>query len=247
MIIDNKDFWGKTEIIKTQDQTETHAPEFEIFMLENAKKRYSKQGELKNICVYGCGTGRELNEIYKYLKPEKIVASDIAENMILKCNENLKTWGINDCTETLVGNAVELKFENQKFELVVMFNNMLTYVTEKSDRLKIFDNSYTMLKEAGSIVGMVHHQLGTPSKTLYFKFKSLFSIFLKDNVGKRNTGFKGMKIPGYYFTKKNLKQELSQSGFKNIEIYSLEEFNKSLGASYDRKKGYNNLIFIASK
>jgi hypothetical protein len=42
-------------------------------------------------------------------------------------------------------------------------------------------------------------------------------------------------------------EDLQSASFRNIEIYSLEEYNQLKNIKYNRKKGYNNLIFIAQK
>jgi hypothetical protein len=54
-------------------------------------------------------------------------------------------------------------------------------------------------------------------------------------------------VPGYYYNKKGLIQDLIEVGFTAVEVYSLEEYYILHGKKYDRKKGYNNLIFMATK
>ena len=126
-------------------------------------------------------------------------------------------------------------------------NSMLTYVPVRESRLDIFQNSYDSLIDKGVVVGVVHHQIGKPLKTWYFKIRNVFSFILKEKVGNKSTGFKGYKLPGYYYDKKWLMQDLSQVGFNNILIYSLDEFFKKTGKKYDKTKGYNQLIFVGSK
>ena len=246
MKIENKDFWEKNDIIATQEVL-TSISDFEHFMFEKSRKRYEKKGKIDHIKIFGCGTGREINGIAKYFTPTTIVASDISENMIEKCNENLKVWNIDNITTTIVGNAKDFDKVNDKFELVTILNSMLTYVSLRKDRLKIFKNAHQILIQEGVVIGTVHNQTGTLAKTLYFKLRGLFSVFLGEKVGNRNTGFKGFKVTGYYYTKKGLMADLKKTGFRDIEIYSLEDFYALSGTIYDRKKGYNNLIFIASK
>ena len=246
MKIENKDFWEKDAIIATQEVLKK-ASDFEQFMFQSAIDRYSAIGEVKNIKIFGCGTGREIESIAEFFNPDRIVASDISENMISKCKENLKIWNIDSITQTIVGNAKDFNKINNSFELVTILNSMLTYVPLKEDRLTIFKNSLQILKPNATIIGTVHNQVGTPSKTYYFKLKSFFGFILGDKVGNRNTGFNGFKVPGYYYSKKGLTKDLKIAGFTAIEIYSLEEYYASKGKSYNRKTGYNNLIFVATK
>lgn len=246
MKIENKNFWEKNDIIVTQDTT-VSILDFEHFMFEESVKRYSKFGQIKEIKVFGCGTGRELKGIVNHFNPSQITASDISENMIKKCNENLKIWNIDSIVTTSSGDAKNFDKVSDKFHLVTILNSMLTYVSLKKDRLKIFANAHKILIDQGVLIGTVHNQVGTPAKTLYFKLRNIFSFFLGDKVGNRNTGFKGFKVAGYYYTKKGLLDDLNQVGFRDIEIYSVEEYYALNGKKYNRKKGYNNLIFIATK
>ena len=247
MVIQNKDFWEKDNIIATQDIVKRMS-DFELFMLQKALERYQDIGSIQNIKIFGCGTGREIFGIFEFFNPKSIVATDISANMISKCNENLKLWNISEFTTTEVGNAKEYNKKNNEFDLVTILNSMLTYVPEKKDRLAIFENAFKILKPKATILGTVHNQEGTLKKSLYFRLRKIFSVFLKDKVGNRKTGFKGFKVSGYYYDKETLINDLETSGFKNIEVYSLEEYYKIFkNKTYDRKTGYNNLIFIGSK
>lgn len=246
MKIENKDFWEKQDIIATQEVL-IKATNFEVFMFENAKDRYRNEGDIKSVKIFGCGTGREIESLAEFFTPTKIVASDISENMIVKCKENLKQWKIDGITETVVGDAKEYNKINNTFDLVTILNSMLTYVPNRNDRLKIFENSFQILKPKATIIGTVHNQVGTPAKTYYFKLRNIFSFILGDKVGNRNTGFNGFKVPGYYYSKRGLIKDLLTAGFKNVEVYSLEEYHALKDEFYERKKGYNNLIFIATK
>ena len=247
MKIENKDFWEKDNIIVTQDREKTVAADFETFMFQQAQLRQKGIRTIENVKIFGCGTGREINEAALFFKPNSILASDISQNMIAKCNYNLKLWGIENICKTIVGNAKDISLENESFDLVIIFNSMLTYVPLESDRIAIFKKSNQILNSKAVIIGTVHNQVGTFSKTLYFKIRNLFSFVLGNKVGNRNTGFKGFKVSGYYYSKKGLTKDLEIAGFTNIEVYSLEEYYASKGKSYNRKTGYNNLIFIATK
>ncbi|MBS7231881.1 class I SAM-dependent methyltransferase [Flavobacterium psychroterrae] len=246
MKIDNKNFWERKEIIETQEVLKS-VSNFEQFMFETSLKRYEKTGKIESIKVFGCGTGRELEGIAKYFQPTKIVASDISENMIEKCQVNLKVWNIDTITSTVVGDAKDFNKVTEDFELVTILNSMLTYVPLRQDRLTIFKNAHQILVPKGILIGTVHNQVGTFNKTLYFKLRSLFSVFLGEKVGNRYTGFKGFEVPGYYYNKKGLIKDLKVAGFNDIEVYSIEDYYALDGRKYDRKKGYNNLFFIASK
>lgn len=247
MKIENKQYWEKEDIVATFNKEKTTAADYEIFMFEKAKERQKNIRNIEYIKIFGCGAGRDVNEAAKYFSPSKIVASDIAENMISKCNSNLNSWGIQGITKTILGSAKDISLEENTFDLVIIFDSMLTYVAKKSERIEILKKSNYLLKENGSIVGTVHNQEGVLTKTIYFKIRNLFSFFLGEKVGNRNTGSRGFKVEGYYYCKKDLLTDLQSCGFKNIEIYSLQEFYADRNIFYNRNKGYNNLIFIATK
>jgi ubiquinone/menaquinone biosynthesis C-methylase UbiE len=245
MKIDNKDFWEKEDVIATQRLQ--FASGFEIFMFQVAKDRMENFGTILKIKIFGCGSGRDVKAVADFYNPKEILASDISENMIEKCKVTIQNWDLESIAFTSVSNATELHKPSNNFQLVTILNSMLTYVPLKKDREAIFKNSYTLLQENGVLIGTVHNQVGTFAKTAYFKLRSVFSFLLKEKVGNRTTGFNGFKVPGYYYSKRQLELDLKNVGFQDISIQSLEEFEVSQGRTYNRKKGYNNLIFVASK
>lgn len=246
MELDNKDFWEKNTVVVSQDKKKKSS-DFEFFMFQKAKAMYQKFGTIQNIKIFGCGTGREIESIAEYFNPTQMVASDIAENMIVKCNENLKIWNLNSITETLTIDAKEYNKVSDAFELVTILNSMLTYVIDRNDRITIFKNTKQILKPNGIVIGTVHNQEGTFLKSTFFKLRNLLSFYYGDSAGIRSTGFHGFKLKAYYYKKKELQHDIETAGFKNIEIYSLEEYYALQNIKYDRSKGYNNLIFIAQK
>ena len=246
MKIENKEFWEIGNVIEVQDRNKD-AAKFELFMFEKAKELYISKGTINTIKIFGCGTGREINHIANFFKPTTIIASDISVNMIEKCRENLKEWNIDDITETNVIDAKDYNKVENMFDLVTILNSMLTYVSESKARVQIFNNAYKILKTNGVVIGTVHNQEGTFFKTMFFKIRNIFSFYFGDKVGNRVTGYNGYKVQGYYYTKNELMKNIQMASFRNIEIYSLEEYNQLKNIKYNRKKGYNNLIFIAQK
>lgn len=246
MKIENKEFWEIGNVIEVQDKNKA-ATNFELFMFEKAKELYASTGSISTIKIFGCGTGREVEQIADFYKPSQIIASDISENMIQKCKENLKESNIDTITEAIVIDAKDYNKVENKFDLVTILNSMLTYVSVKKDRVEIFKNAYQVAKPNGVLIGTVHNQEGSFLKTSYFKIRNLLSFYYGDKVGNRVTGYNGFEVQGYYYNKKELLKDIQSSGFKSVEIYSLEEYYALSNHSYDRKKGYNNLIFIAQK
>lgn len=246
MKVENKFFWENQDVIATQDRSVSSSAGYEVFLYEKVAAYLNSKVKL-SAKVFGCGTGREIPEVIKYIGVERVLASDIAENMIKKCNENLINWQVTDMVTTEVADAAAFESRDYTFDVVTIMNNMLTYVTDKQQRDKIFKKSHEILKDKGCIIGVVHHQIGTPQKTAYFMLRRFLKPFLKSEVGYRLTGFKGLKFGGYYFTKEDLYKHLNDNDFKNIEITSLAGFSEKQGIPYDRMKGSNNLLFFATK
>lgn len=248
MKIENKDFWEREDIIQTQDKSAANTTNYEAYLYEKANNYFqAKSTVVSNAKIFGCGTAREIFGILKYIKIDHIRATDIAENMIKKGKENIKKWNLEDKVTLEVADATKFKAAENSFELVTFMNCILNYVKDRKDRYTIFKTAHEILKPNGVIIGVVHNQVGTPQKTVYFFLRRMLKPFLKKEPGNRITGFNGFKFEGYYFSKKDLSKHLSDNGFTNIDIKSLEEYSKENNLKYNRLKGYNNLIFFATK
>lgn len=248
MKIENSKFWNIQKVIQSQDKSVEYTNGYEKFLYEKVAQYAERQKILiEKVKVFGCGTGREIKGILSALSVKTIKASDISENMIDRAKNHIKTWGIEDKVSLLTADAVTFKDVPESYDLVTLMSCMLTYVPEKKDRYSVFKTSYDILKKGGCVIGVVHNQVGTPQKTLFFWCRRILKPFLKHEVGYRIAGFYGYDVPGYYFSKKELKQHLAENGFESIEITSLSEFYKSINYNYNRLKGYNNLLFFATK
>ena len=248
MKIENKEFWEREDIIYSQDKTVADTSNYEAYLYEKASNYFSKKNiKVTYAKVFGVGTGREIHGILKYISIDKILATDISVNMIKKGIENIKNWNLQTKVTMQVSDATTFVAPKESFELVTLMNCMLTYVKDKKDRYKIFKTTYDILQPDGVLIGAVHNQVGTPQKTTYFLLKKILKPFLKNEVGSRVTGFNGFDVRGYYFSEKDLYNHLHDNGFKNIEIKSLSQYYKEVNIKYNRLKGYNNLIFFATK
>ena len=248
MKIENKDFWEREDIIHSQDKSVVNTSNYEAYLYEKTRAYFDNlKRSITKAKIFGCGTGREINSILKYVSINSIYATDIAENMIKKGKENILSWNLQDKVKLEVADAITFKADDNSFELITFMNNMLNYVKDKKDRKTIFKNSFAMLKQNGVLIGVVHNQVGTPQKTIYFFLRNLFKPFLKNEPGNRITGFKGYYFMGYYFKEEELKNTLLEIGFENVEVKSLSEYYKEIDLKYNRLKGYNNLLFFATK
>jgi ubiquinone/menaquinone biosynthesis C-methylase UbiE len=248
MKIENKDFCEREDIIYTQDKSVKNTSNYEAYLYEKASSYFKKRNVLVvNAKIFGCGTGREIYGILNYISIDKILATDISENMIVKGKKNIVAWNLEDKVTMQVADAITFEAEKNSFELVTFMNNMLNYIQNKKDRKTVLKNAFFMLKPNGVLLGVVHNQVGTPQKTIYFFLRNLIKPFLKNEPGNRITGFKGYYFMGYYFKQNELIQLLSEIGFKTIEVKSLSDYYKEINLDYNRLKGYNNLMIFATK
>lgn len=248
MKIENKEFWEREDVIHSQNKTVVNTSNYEAYLYEKAKNYFSTINiSVKFAKIFGCGTGREINGILKYVPIEAILATDISENMIKKGRENVMSWNLQDKVKLEVADASKFTAKANSFELVTIMNCMLTYIQDRKDRYTIFKTAHDILSPKGVLIGVVHNQVGTPQKTIYFFLRNLFKPFLKNEPGNRITGFKGYYFMGYYFKEEELKNTLLEIGFENVEVKSLSEYYKEIDLKYNRLKGYNNLLFFATK
>ncbi len=97
MKIENKEFWEREDVIHSQNKTVVNTSNYEAYLYEKAKNYFSKlNSSVKFAKIFGCGTGREINGILKYVPIDSILATDISENMIKKGKENVISWNLQD-------------------------------------------------------------------------------------------------------------------------------------------------------
>jgi len=242
----NKDFWNQSDVIMSQDKlTLPKLYFYEAVLLE--KVPFDHRAKLR-IQVFGCGTGREIPGILEIFPNAEIIASDIADKMIEKCRHNIGKWGLGDKPiKLIVSPSEEVDEPAGSSDIVTIMNNMLTYVTPISARMKVFENAGRILRENGYVIGVVHHRYGKPLKTLYFLFQVLIQWMPGVRLGDRLGGFFGKRIRFHYFSKGEVRMLLEGTGFQPVLITDLKGLYASFGKNYSRWRGDNNIVFIGRK
>jgi ubiquinone/menaquinone biosynthesis C-methylase UbiE len=242
-LVDNPEFWNDENIIKTQSERDHTLYYYEEFLVSECRKI----NNFKNILCVGAGTGREVYGLHTHFPEAKILANDIAENMIAQAIVNFKNWGISEFTDTLVAPIEDMDCHKPTYDFICLLNNIMDYVIPSSRRDRGFKKIYEILEPEGAITGVVHNIYGTPQKIGFFLLSSIFNIFSKREFGDKITGWEGKKFLVHYFSRSQVYKHLVNAGFKDIKIYTLEDLNKMRGKKYNRLKGDNNLLFIARK
>lgn len=190
--------------------------EFEI------RKRYLKNpGKLLAV---GCGGGREVFELEK--EGFEVTGVDLSPGMIEAAERNKKT--LNSNAEFKVMNAVDLDFEDNSYDYILMWNQIFENIPKEEERIRTLKNCSRILKPNGVLSYTVFNQkysfrnlLGVMTKSGSGFFKAL--RFYKNFVFWRNT-LRFVKIYNFLFR---------QDMFKKKLIY----INKSGYCSVRQKKG----------
>lgn len=193
---------------------------------------YVKDGD--RVLDLGCGNGRLL----KLLKEKKITYTgiDISEKIIRQAQSEFNE---NDQTKFLVGNALELPFDDNEFDVVISVA-FFHHIPSNELRLKTLKEVRRVTGNNGVIIMTVWNLW--QKKYLKFIMKNIFMKF----IGLSNLDFKDALIPWkkgknvdrYYhaFTLSELRKLVNGSLLKLVDLgYTI------------RDKKRPNLFFIAKK
>ena len=212
-----------------------------------------------NILDLGCGNGR----LYEIFKDKKINYTGIdncapliklaqvkwISSLELKTlnqepkNQSSKFKVQSSKSTFIVGDALDLKFEDNKFDIVFSVA-VLHQIPSIELRLKVLQNISRVLKKGGNLV-MTNWNLWQPK---YFPF--VLKNNIKKLIGLSKFDFNDSLIPWhqsginrYYhaFTKFELTSLLSRTNFKVVEQYYVKKGQKANGLN-----GYN-LVTVANK
>lgn len=100
-----------------------------------------------NVLVVGCGTGFNACHLARKFGC-RIVGVDIAEEAIKKANERAENGNLTDTVEFRVGNAYDLPFEDNTFDIVIT-----QFVSQFLDMEKVL-NEFTRVLKTGGRVGI---------------------------------------------------------------------------------------------
>ncbi len=111
-------------------------------------KKYftNKKGKILDI---GCGGGREAIALYK-MGYTNIIGIDFVKKIIKKARENARNYGTDIIFK--VGNAVDLKFQENEFDYIVMFKQCYGHIPKRINRLKALKEAKRVLKDNGFII-----------------------------------------------------------------------------------------------
>ncbi|MCL2771312.1 MAG: class I SAM-dependent methyltransferase [Firmicutes bacterium] len=122
------------------------------------KKYFNKADKILDI---GCGAGRTTIGLYE-MGYKNIIGLDIAEGMIEVAKQLAKERKLP--VEFVVGNALELPYEDNSFDRVLFSYNGIMCIPKVKNREKVLSEIYRVLKPGGIFVFTAHDNEDESSK-----------------------------------------------------------------------------------
>lgn len=144
-----------------------------------SKSGLGKNGSAIDVC---CGTGMLSLELAKAAGPHgKVVGLDFCENMLVRARENVKKSPLGDSIELVLGNAIDLPFEDNSFDCATIGFALRNV----PDVEKTISEMKRVVKPGGKIVSL---ELTRPSipvfkQLYYFYFNHVVPLLGKLGAG----------------------------------------------------------------
>jgi len=205
------------------------APKYDLmnklmsFGLDSYWRRFvANKAELKSgdkVLDIGAGTGRLSLELAKSVGKGSVVCMDISENMLEKAAEDLKGQKYYDLLEFKVGNAMDIPFNNDEFEVITsawLLRNVKDISTTLTEMKRV-------VKPGGKVISL---DLGKPKSKL---FKKIYDLYLYKFIPFLGRLVYGQKGP-YDYLPESLKTYPAQDelakiyedvGFVNVRYHEL--------------------------
>jgi len=232
------------KVKRDYEETAEEFSESRSYLWEELKQfsGFVKDGD--TVLDLGCGNGR----LYEVFKDMSIQYTGV-DNSAGLIEEAKKKWPEN---EFVVADALDLPFENGKFDVVFMIA-ILHHLPSKELRLKVLENIKRVLKDDGVLI-MTNWNLWQKKYLSYVLKYTIFRMFMPgkkiDEIRVGDTEFGDTFIPWkksgilrYYhaFRKSELKTLVKKSGLKLEDNYHVKAGKKT-----NRKNGAN-IITISKK
>lgn len=249
--LSNAEYWDQPALVTSQQVVRPLLHWYEEALLDRCESLLDQGdgGALTRPYLYdiGCGPGREIPMLHARFPTAAFVACDIAPSMIRACKANLVRWRVAADVDLRTCSASELEVGPKRAQLVLLLNNVLTYVTPAEERQRTMVSLRSVLEPGGVIAGVVHHRWGRPLKSCYFALQTLRSWVgpFRQECGDRVGGHADVRMRFHYFTQREVRRLLTETGFCSIWVTSLRSFSSQREIRYPLWRGDNNLLFTA--
>ena len=246
-LVPNAEYWDTPTVVDRQ-RTQPYLFWYERELIRRvAADLVERDVPVRRVHVVGCGPGREVPGVCRAFPEAVVVASDIAPRMVEACAENLVAWGIADRVLLRCAGAAELRDEGVPAQVVLVLDNVLTYVTPAAERDETMRAFRALLAPGGVLGGVVHHRWGRLTKSAFFLRQEIADTLGigREERGDRVARMEGMPVRLHYFTRDEVAALLGCADFGAVEVRSLAELGPEVGRVYHAATGYNNLVFRA--
>lgn len=198
-------------------------------------KKYFLRGS--KVLDVGCGTGRTTIPLYKI--GYKIIGIDITPQMIDTARMIAQSKKLN--IDYRVGDATDLKFDDNFFENIIFANNGWAQIPGKQNRQRALNEIYRVLKPGGYFIFTAHRRYYSLYYLLfwaknwvkYYIFKPLGlkikEIDFGDLFFDRSYKIKGLKQRQFIHitNSEEVEEQIKESGFKLEMKKNMGEISKS--------------------
>jgi len=201
---------------------------FEPYALDLVSRLQDKK--YSDILEIACGTGRVTSHLARSVKHDRITATDLNPDMISIAKEIVK----DDTVKWMPADAMQLPFEDDSFDLVVMQFGIMFF----PDKEKGLKEAYRVLRHGGKLIFSTWNKVET-NKAIHEG-----RVIIESYFGDDPPIF--YSVPFSMYDDRELTTIARRAGFKNITTTLVKKEGVSLSAS-DLAKGIveGNPVYMA--
>lgn len=203
------------------------------FLIENLQKNNSKK-------IFNSALGDGSDSVYLLKNGFDVTNNEIDDNFLKKALENARINNVELNVTRFDWRRLSNNLEKESFDAVICMGNSLVYLPRKKDRIKALKEFYKILKPDGVLlIDERNHQYIKENKEEILKGNFRYSrkyvytgkhvdgfpIYISKRKFKMKyvdsrTGKFGIIDSLYLYKENELKTELKEAGFTNIQSYS---------------------------
>lgn len=178
----------------------------------------------------GSGNGRHLIPCAKHCK--KVIGLDVSGELLKITQEKLIKNNLEN-VDLIHSDAVNIPLSNNSVD-AVLFIAALHNISQRYRRIKALKEIYRILKPNGRAIISVWSRWQDKFRQHFIK-RCLMNVE-KDEFGDIDVYWRqhGLNIPRFYhlYSKRELKQDLEQAGFKVLKLEGIKYFSKKFNDNY---------------